>query len=221
MNDLSPTTRALLRAASQDGPSSAVRSQIWNGVAAKAAGKVALGAAGSKAAASAATAKLFVMGALLGSALTVGIAAAVLHVGKPDLRPTPAVIVRADTATGTAAPAGQASPLTGVPIDLDDALPTPAHHADPTRHSAGRPRPQDSLGREAQLVEEARGAVVRGEPDVALSALHAAQAIPGHTLEPEELSLEVRALRAVGRLDEANAADARLKARFPDHALAR
>ena len=80
---------------------------------------------------------------------------------------------------------------------------------------------RDSLEREAELVAEARGAVVRGQPEAALSAIHAAQALPGHALEPEELSLEVRALRAMGELDAANAADAKLRARFPDHALAR
>jgi hypothetical protein len=40
-------------------------------------------------------------------------------------------------------------------------------------------------------------------------------------LEPEELGLEARALRALGRADEAAAAELRLKNRFPDHALAR
>ncbi len=62
---------------------------------------------------------------------------------------------------------------------------------------------------------------MRGEPEAALGALRAAQALPAHAMEPEELSLEVKALRALGRLDEANAADARLRARFPEHALAR
>jgi hypothetical protein len=212
MNELSPTTKALLRAARQDGPSAAGRSQIWNGVAAKAAGKVALGAAGGKAA-SAATAKLFVMGALLGSAVTVGVAGMVLHVGTPTLHPESTVVVRADTET--AAPAARTKPI------ADEAAPAPVQ-AEPVHRSAGHARPVgDSLGHEARLVEEARGAVMRGQPDVALSALRAAQALPGHALEPEELSLEVRALRALGRLDEANAADAKLKARFPDHALAR
>ena len=94
-------------------------------------------------------------------------------------------------------------------------VPEPLH----AQGSSGAVR--DWLAREAELVAEARGAIVRGQPDAALSALHAAQALPGHALEPEELSLEVRALRALGELDAANAADARLRAKFPDHALAR
>jgi hypothetical protein len=213
MNDLSPTTKALLRTAREDGPSAATRSRIWTGVAVKAAGGATLGTvAGSKAAA-AGTAKLFVMGALLGSAVTVGVAAMVLHVGVPRLKPDPTVVVRADDGTAALTPAARATTV------VPDETPVSTAHL---KHVAGHARSQDdSLAREAELVAEARGAIVRGQPDAALSALHAAQALPGHALEPEELSLEVRALRALGELDAANAADARLRAKFPDHALAR
>jgi hypothetical protein len=97
-------------------------------------------------------------------------------------------------------------------------MPAPAR----AKHSIGHPRSlDDTLAREAELVAEARGAVVRGQPAAALSAIHAAQALPGHALEPEELSLEVRALRALGHLDAANAADARLRTQYPDNALSR
>jgi hypothetical protein len=221
MSNLSPTTQALLRAARQDGPSAAGRSQIWSSVAAKAAGKVALGAgaAGGKAAAGAATAKLFVMGALLGSAVTVGVAALALHIGAPSLRPDPTVVVRADTDGENLTPPRHSAPP--APAAALTATDTPPRGAGSGKHAGHARLPGDSLGHEAQLVEEARGAIVRGEPEAALSALHAAQALPDHALEPEELSLEVRALRAMGRLDDANVADARLRAKFPDHALAR
>jgi hypothetical protein len=215
MNDLSPTTKALLGAARDDRPGAIARSKIWSGVAAKAAGGSALGAASgaAKAAASAGTAKLFVMGALLGSAVTVGVAAMALRVGTPSLHPDPTVIVRADTDTEAVAPAA----LTTAPVkDEPRALPVRP------KHVAGHARSlDDTLAREAELVAEARGAVVRGQPAAALSAIHAAQALPGHALEPEELSLEVRALRALGQLDAANAADARLRMQYPDNALAR
>jgi len=219
MTELSSSTRALLRAARQDGPGAAGRSQIWSGVAAKAAGGTALGAAGGTAAAGAATAKLFVMGALLGSAITVGIAAIVLHVGAPSLQPDPAQVVHADTESESQSE--RLAPAALATSRAPDEAPSLTPRVEPGRHT-GHPRSMDdSLGREAQLVAEARGAVVRGEPEAALSALRAAHALPAHALEPEELSLEVRALRAVGRMDEANAADARLRAKFPDHALAR
>ena len=219
MNELSPTTRALLRAAREDAPSAARRSQMWSGVAVKAAGGAALGAGAASAskAAAAGTAKLFVMGALLGSAVTVGLAAMVLHVTTPHLRPDPTVISRADDAQDQGE---RLAPATRAPAAaaLDDVAPASPH----AKHVAGHARSiEDSLAREAELVAEARGAVVRGQPEAALSAIHAAQALPGHALEPEELSIEVRALRAMGELDAANAADARLRAKFPDHALAR
>jgi hypothetical protein len=223
MSELSPTTRALLRAAREDGPSAAGRAQIWSGVAGGVGG-TAVGAASSKAAASAATAKLFVMGALLGSAVTVGVAAMVVGVGTPHMRPDAAPVVRADTAEVRGAAAGAAPVVAPTPASGGDVAVAPlsAPHAEPARHAGGHARAiEDSLNREAQLVAEARGAVVRGQPAAALSALRAAQSLPAHALEPEELSLEVRALRELGRLDEANAVDARLRARFPDHALAR
>jgi hypothetical protein len=221
MTELSPTTKGLLRAAREDGPGAAGRAQIWSGVAAKAAGGGALGAAGGKAIASAATAKLFGMGALLGSAITVGVAAMVLHVhvGGPSLRPDPALEVHADTESETMAPTARPDQVIRA-----GAVAGAAPRGETAKHAAGHAHLDDqldSLGREAELVAEARGAVVRGEPEVALSALHAAEKLPAHAMEPEELSLEVRALRAMGKLDEANAADARLRARFPEHALAR
>lgn len=226
MSELSPTTRALLRAAREDGPSAAGRAKIWTGVASGGlAGGLAGGTGAGKAAAGAATAKLFVMGALLGSAVTVGVAAMMLGVGTPHARPDSSPGVRAETATevraapGTLAPTVAATPAPGEDVT---ALPLSAPHAEPARHAGGHARSiEDSLNREAQLVAEARGAVVRGQPAAALSAIRAAQALPAHAMEPEELSLEVRALRELGRLNEANAVDAHLRARFPDHALAR
>ena len=216
MSELSPTTRSLLRAAREDGPSAASRAQMWNGVAANMAGGAVLGTAGAgKAAASAATAKLFVMGALLGCAVTVGVAAMVLGVGAPRLHPDPAVVVGADTDTDNLSPAALAPPATPRP-----ALPSEATRG-AKRSLRAHATNDDELAREAELVAEARGAVMRGEAATALNALRAAMALPAHAMEPEELSLEVRALRELGRLDDANAVDARLRAKFPDHALAR
>jgi hypothetical protein len=233
MSELSPTTRALLRAAREDGPSAAGRAHIWSGVAASAAGGTVLGAAGAKAGAAAGTAKLFVMGALLGSAVTVGVAAMVLQIGTPRPKPDAALAVHADpqALAPAAGPATLATPAAEEATrgessvsfgSLSPVAPLAAPRTESGKRAAGHARAvDDALNREAQLVAEARGAVVRGYPEAALSALHAAKALPAHAMEPEELSLEVRALRALGRLDEANATDARLHARFPDHALAR
>jgi hypothetical protein len=226
MSELSPATRSLLRAAREDGPSAASRARIWNGVGGTAAGgSVAGGAAAGKGLAGAATAKLFVMGALLGSAITVGVAAMVLGVGTPHLQTDPTLAVSADTDIESIAPAATAAPVAEAPHRAKAALAVPSQPVRRVEHAdqaAAPPRSrEDSLEREAELVAEARGAVVRGDGHSALSALHAAQALPAHVLEPEELALEVKALRALGRLDEANAVDARLRAKFPDHALAR
>jgi hypothetical protein len=176
---------------------------------------------GSKAIAGSATTKLLVMGALLGSAVTVGVAAMVLHVGSPKLRPEPTAITRADLdREALVLPAQPPAPVPArAPADETPAAPAGASDV---RHVKARARGADDLlAREAELVAEARGAVVRGEPAAALAAIRAAQGLPGHALEPEELSLEVRALRALGQLDAANAAEAKLRAKYPDNALAR
>jgi hypothetical protein len=79
----------------------------------------------------------------------------------------------------------------------------------------------DALERETLLVAEARGALMRGNPNGSLSAVRAARAQTSHALEPEEMSLEAKALRALGRPADAAVVEAQLRARFPDHALAR
>ncbi len=79
--------------------------------------------------------------------------------------------------------------------------------------------PGDELAREARLVSEARGALLRGDPDRALTLLGVIDALPKRKLEPEELTLRARALRAVGRADEARAAENALIRRYPDQIL--
>lgn len=68
---------------------------------------------------------------------------------------------------------------------------------------------------------EARAALIRGEPDRALTLARATRRLPARVLEPEELGLEVRALRALERADEALATELTLRKRFPNHALSR
>jgi hypothetical protein len=77
------------------------------------------------------------------------------------------------------------------------------------------------LAEEARLVTEARSALLRGEAERALTLVKSTSRLPVRALEPEELGLEARALRALGRSDEALATELRLKSKFPNHALAR
>jgi hypothetical protein len=80
---------------------------------------------------------------------------------------------------------------------------------------------EDSLSRESALVHEARGANKRGDPEGALALLEAARRVGTNKLEPEELSLRARVLRALGRDAEALQADELLRTRYPDQALVR
>ncbi len=276
--DLSTGTRALLAAAKADAPSKLAKAKIWGGVAATTAAAAGAGAgAGSVAALGLGvghgTAKLVVAGALFGSAVTVGLAMALMHVG--PLAPSPAdshaatqlAAQPAHTPAAPVQPVGAAARDDGARDDSPAVAPVPAtapaSPALPTAPAANAPLPSvvartvspdapapaaptalaakprilssrsalaaspskldrdDLLERESRLVAEARGALVRGDARASLAAVRAAQAIDSHALAPEELSLEARALRALGNEDGAAAAEAKLRTRYPDHALAR
>jgi len=83
------------------------------------------------------------------------------------------------------------------------------------------PSAAGDLGEEARLVTAARSALVAGDAAGALSLVQATRKLGTRSLEPEELGLEARALRALGRADDAAAAELVLRRRYPDHALAR
>ena len=68
---------------------------------------------------------------------------------------------------------------------------------------------------------EARGSLMRGDAADALRMIRAAGSVTSRELEPEELSIESRALRALGRNAEAAEVDVELRSRYPDHALSR
>jgi hypothetical protein len=77
------------------------------------------------------------------------------------------------------------------------------------------------LAEEARLVTAARSALVAGDAARALSLVQATRKLGARALEPEELGLEARALRALGRADDAAATELVLRRRYPESALAR
>jgi hypothetical protein len=230
MSELSSGVRALLAAAKSDGPSAAARTSMWGAVstatgvaatAATAGSSIAVGAAAS-------SGKLLVVGALLGSALTLGVTLAVVR-GDPgvmtphrrapretleiarfagersldEAQPIPLVI---DTIVSSASSAKQEA----LRVAKATANMAPVHAAS-----------EDPLMREAALVSKARAALVRSDAEAALAALDAARRVGSRGLEPEELSLRSRALRALGREAEAQEVEGRLRSRYPDHFLSR
>jgi hypothetical protein len=80
---------------------------------------------------------------------------------------------------------------------------------------------ESGLAEEATLVTAARNALLRGEPARALSLVRATAHLGTRALEPEEMGLEARALRALDRTDEAAVVELNLRKRYPGHALAR
>ena len=88
------------------------------------------------------------------------------------------------------------------------------------RTSAGGASGGD-LAEEARLVTAARAALMAGDAARALVLVQTTRKLATRSLEPEELGLEARALRALGRADDAAVTELVLRRRYPDHALAR
>ncbi|WP_394833235.1 hypothetical protein LVJ94_42705 [Pendulispora rubella] len=202
----------------------ATNPSAWVPQAAAAAAKPGLGAA-------LASAKLAIGGALLGTAVVLSVAAGALrHRMTPpalleETDPRPVITYDEGSVSfnapsfparfnGTAAPSPSTVELTAK--DEASAAYRPVARASLTSQASS----DDTLLREASLVSEARSALLRGDPQTALVSVQAARR-EGRNLEPEELSIEARALRALGRDPEAAQLDTTLRSRYPNHALAR
>lgn len=133
--------------------------------------------------------------------------------GVPDVQRAPAAPVSAAAATpirrATTSPAANESARAAV---------TPPSRIVSTSKARN---PEDRLAREAALVSRARSALVSGDPQTALALVREARRTGANALTPEEMSLEARALRALGRADEAAAVDVALRLSHPNHALVR
>jgi hypothetical protein len=240
--DLPSATRALLEAAKADAPSAAARAKVWSGVAAAtgvaSAGAAAASAITTSSAPPAATGGGAVAGVtLFGGAVVVGLATVLLRIvavssPPPPHSPSPATISPPSVPVPPPAPLPLpgAAPVVPKPAGAPAPAPTLASAASasspgapprsPVHLPTRSPDGDDALDREAALVAQAHAALLKGDPASALRHVHAARALPSAELAPEELSIEARALRALGRTGEADAADAKLRAAYPGSALA-
>jgi hypothetical protein len=219
----------LFAAAREDGPSDASHEQMWTrvaavtGVAAGATGTASAASGGMKAAISA---KVLAIGGLIGAAGTaLGVVVATTVVTPPAASAVeppgaePATTRVARTSTGGARLAE--SP----PRRLDPATylraPEPSATAVTAVTAARAANPASDLATEAGLITAARTALVAGDASRALVLVRTTRQLPTRALLPESLSLEARALQALGRADEAAAVELALRRAYPDHALAR
>jgi hypothetical protein len=202
-----------------DAPPPGVHDAVWGKVVAATRGAAAAGGAGAggaalakKVALSAGT-KLVALGTVSGAAGTAILAVSLSGVFVPP-SPSPSMAAAARTPAVVVSGSGHAGGAR-----LAEAPPRP--RAAPLPEASAAPLDPSVLAEEARLVTEARHALVNGYPERALALTRSTHALPVRALEPEELALEARALHALGRGPEAERAEASLRARFPDHALAR
>ena len=217
IGSLSREARALLRSAKDDGPPRATRTEIWKALEATAAPPIAPSPATPAKTATTAgiSMKAAFVGGILGSVLSAGVT--LMLVGRP-------MNVRAGLATppaSTAVPAPSSPPLTLAPAPATETRPPVMRATPSTPPNTHVVSPDDSLSREATLVAGARMALLRGDAAQSLAALRSTRSLTVRQLEPEELSLEVRALRALDRPEEADAVETKLRHAYPDHALAK
>lgn len=220
------TLQDLFAAAREDAPSAATRDAVWQRVVSTTVPPL---AGSAPAMAKAAGTKLLALGTVLGAT---GAVVAVL-VGT-SLAPSDGEAVRPSRVRHT--PAGIDEPRAGArPADVvprgrssapaDTAAQGEASPPAAVELAAAPPLPEtnqaSALAEEARLVTDARRALVRSEPERALALVRRTHVLAARSLEPEELGLEARALRALGRTDEALATELALRRRFPGHALAR
>ena len=223
MNALSPDTRRLLTQARREGPSEASRRHILGAVLAQT--TIAAAAMPGATQTGAALATKAALGVLLGAAVTVGLAATLLVArahGTATVGPDVSVAIVDRAPTSVSPPPAAMQPIMGASPKSEAKLldPAPGSHAALCGASqaplAGPPA--DPMEREARLVAEARAALLRGEPATAVAKVHAAQALPVRQMEPEELRVLAKALRALGDEKGASRAQTELVMRYPGEA---
>ena len=226
----------LLRAAKADAPPPSARAEMWKGIEQSVAGVGTAAAAGSSLRAGSTgvgamgSAKAAFIGALVGSAASIGVVAIVLHLSATKLTPSePTSLDRRSSVTGERFdPPSAMMPLRPAATPADDLEIAPADALGapyvPGARTLDQPAPrvaldprqrEDILSREAALVTSGRHQLLAGNAEGALRDVRAARALPVRQLEPEVLTLEARALRALGRDDEAVEAEMTLRLRFP------
>jgi hypothetical protein len=146
---LSSATKALLRAAREDGPAAAARAKVWSavsgtvgaaGVSSAAAGTSAGGGGASAAVAGGASAaKMLVMGTLLGGVVTVGLASVLLMIGPARSERTASASVPVATAPARLGPGDPTAdrPVQVRPETAAAGPPSTAALPSPTSPSAG------------------------------------------------------------------------------------
>jgi hypothetical protein len=229
----SPLMQNLLAMAREDAPDDVARDAVWHRVAATTISAGATTAVAAPAAKIAMT-KLLAIGGFIGAARTALGVVVALNVGEHESQPTPARTAMIAPAGGPAThtTSGVSSSSTNLPPTEEATIelgPEPAAKLAKTNKttstSSGVPGrgsdPASQLAEEARLVTEARSALLSSDPARALALVRMTHKLSVRALEPEELVLEARALRALGDADGAAATELRLRRRFPDHSAAR
>jgi hypothetical protein len=242
MNSNSARVQQLLEAAKHDGPTPESRIAMWTGIQTAASLSAGAGGAGGSAfgaAKAALVSSKLVLGLVLGASLTVGVAGAFVAftVSQPSFRGVqPHALATPRTLANTRDEAEtDVAPNVATAVMVTGHLVTPQSDS-PEAHEQARAQTQpkdeahtppatvalseqDRLAGEARMVREARGALHRGDPDLALRIVRAARTQPGARMVPEELTVEAQVLRAMGDEAGAKQVDADLANRFPAHTL--
>ncbi|MDB5215454.1 MAG: hypothetical protein JWO86_3381, partial [Myxococcaceae bacterium] len=118
------------------------------------------------------------------------------------------------------APAQSAAPFESAPAVRVDDLPPAPTSASPATSAAGHPAHANDLTLERELLDVARAALARGNPDGAIASLRRhVERWPHGLLAEEREVVWIQALVAGGRRREAEERGARFRGDYPGSAL--
>lgn len=220
MSAFSSDTRQLFAHARDDGPTEASRRHMFGAVLAQTA--VAAAAMPGATQVGVTLTTKAALGVLLGAAVTVGLAATLLAArvhGAPSVGPDVPVAAVDRGPRSASPPLAALQPIVGSSPKSEAKVADPAPALRVARAAVHHEEPRvDPMDREARLVAEARAALLRGDPALAVTKVHAAQALPVRQLEPEELRVLAKALHALGDEKGASRAQTELVMHYPSEA---
>ena len=150
----------------------------------------------------------FVVGGVVGAGLHAAIA--------PSVAPLPSSTASVRAPLVPSALPSVVPVIVPLPVVSIDSLPSVPIPAAPSHSAAAVVAPDTDLAAERALVDRARSAIARGQPDAALDAVTThAKTFPKGRLAEERDALTVQALAQAGRANDARARAARFHVDFP------
>lgn len=136
------------------------------------------------------------------------------------LRPTPPARIQYVAIAPTRPPEPAPAPATSSSTAIAATVPTPSARLTPHKAAPIHATATMNLAEQRALLDTARAAFMHGDAEATLRTLaEHSRRFPKSMLEEERAALEIKALAAAGRREQASVKAARFKAQFPQSVL--